>query len=184
MPVARGPFRAGIAPLLAAERMAGGITSLGPGTMPLYALREKGLFEFGAQKDYLARQALRPFGIEPIKGAPILQIESTPARYAAMKAGAVDATIMWFPQTPVAEAGYRGFSRSLAADGDIPAEGIEFLVAEEPRAGNLRERHAATDPMDTTSIEQLARAQVTAFDGSTVRRGVGGSGAGKWFGRS
>ncbi len=100
MPVARGPLGVGIAPLLAAapvvaagrpapaaERMAVGITSLSPGTMPQYALREKGLFEFGARKDSLARQA-PPFGIEPMKGAPILQIESTPARCAAMKAGA------------------------------------------------------------------------------------------------
>jgi NitT/TauT family transport system substrate-binding protein len=325
MPVARGPLRAGIAPLLAAvlvvaagrpvpaaERITVGITSLSPGTMPLYAAKEKGFFEaeglavelvvfrsgtenaqailanevqigignilevftirkagqdaryfwsvanlmpyrlyarpevqgpgdlkgkklaiskFGAQTDYLTRHTLRHFGIEPIKDAAILQIGSTPARYAAMKAGAVDATIMWFPQIlvaehegfrrladlaeifpdwaymgyfakadllraqrdrterflrahtrglqlvqrnpeagiailqrylkyerPVAEAGYREFSRSLAADGRIPAKGIEFLVAEELKAGNLKERYAAGDLMDTSFIEQFARA--------------------------
>ncbi len=295
----------------AAERMVVGITSLSPGTMPLYAAKEKGFFEaeglavelvvfrsgtenaqailanevqigignilevftirkagqdaryfwsvanlmpyrlyarpevqsprdlkgkklaiskFGAQTDYLTQHTLRHFGIEPIKEAAILQIGSTPARYAAMKAGAVDATIMWFPQTlvaeregfrrladlaeifpdwaymgyfakaeylraqrdrvvrflrahtrglqevqrnpetgigilqkylkydrAVAEAGYREFSRSLAADGRIPSKGIEFLIAEEMRAGNVQERYSAADLSDTTLIEYFAK---------------------------
>jgi NitT/TauT family transport system substrate-binding protein len=58
---------------------------------------------FGAQSDYLTQFTLRHFGVEPIKEAPILPIGSTPARYAALKAGKVDATIMWFPQTLIAE---------------------------------------------------------------------------------
>ena len=58
---------------------------------------------FGAQSDYLTQFTLRHFGVEPIKEAAIIQVGSTPARYAAMKSGAVDATIMWFPQTIVAD---------------------------------------------------------------------------------
>lgn len=64
--------------------------------------------KFGAQSDTLTRMALKHFGIEPIREAAILQVGSTPARYAAMKAGAVDATLMWFPQTLLADKeGYR-----------------------------------------------------------------------------
>ncbi len=310
--LAVGPARAAERPAPAAERMVVGITSLSPGTMPLYAAKEKGFFEaeglavelpvfrsgtenaqailanevhvgigniaevlsvrkagqderyfwsvanlmpyklyarpevhsardlkgkrlaiskFGSQTDYLTQHTLRHFGIEPIKDAALLQIGSTPARYAAMKAGAVDATIMWFPQTlvadregfrrladlaeifpdwpymgyhakgeylrarrdrvvrflrahtrglqevqrspetgigilqkylkydrAVAEAGYREFSRSLAADGRVPTRGIEFLIAEEMRAGNMKERYSAADLTDTTFIEQFGRA--------------------------
>ncbi len=58
---------------------------------------------FGAQSDYLTQFTLRHFGVEPIKEAPILAIGSTPARWAALKSGRVDATIMWFPQTLLAE---------------------------------------------------------------------------------
>src|SRR3989304_4615252 len=88
---------------------------------------------FGAQSDYLTQFTLRHFGVEPIKeaailpiGSPparspalqppprpagaepikeaaILPIGSPPARYAALKSGRVDATIMWFPQTLLAE---------------------------------------------------------------------------------
>lgn len=58
---------------------------------------------FGAQSDYLTQFTLRHFGVEPIKEAAILPIGSTPARYAALKSGRVDATIMWFPQTLIAD---------------------------------------------------------------------------------
>ena len=301
-----GPRAAG-----AADRLVVGVTSLSPGTMPLYVAKEKGFFEaeglavelpvfrsgtenaqailanevhigignitevfgirkagqdarffwgvanlmpfklyarpeiqsakdlkgkklaiskFGAQTDYLTQHTLRHFGIEPIKEAAILQIGSTPARYAAMKAGAVDATIMWFPQTlvadkegfrrladladifpdwsymgyhakgeylrtqrdrvvrflrahtrgleevqrnpetgigilqkylkydrAVAEAGYREFSKALAADGRIPVKGIEFLIDEEFKAGNVKEKFRAADLTDATFIEQFAK---------------------------
>lgn len=64
--------------------------------------------KFGAQSDTLTRMALKHFGVEPIREAAILQVGSTPARYAAMKAGAVDATLMWFPHTLLADKeGYR-----------------------------------------------------------------------------
>ena len=297
-------------PAAAAERLVVGITSLSPGTLPLYAAKEKGFFaaeglaveapvfrsgtenaqailanevhvgignitealnirkagqdahyfwsvanpmpfklyarpgiqsprdlkgkklaisRFGSQTDYLTQHTLRHFGVEPIKEAAILQIGSTPARYAAVKAGAVDATIMWFPQTlvadregfrrladlaeifpdwsymgyhakaetlraqrdrvlrflrahrrgleevqrnpeagigilqkhlkydrAVAEAGYREFSRALAADGRLPSKGIEFLIAEELKAGNLKEKLGLADLTDTTFIQYFA----------------------------
>ncbi|MBI3076266.1 MAG: ABC transporter substrate-binding protein [Deltaproteobacteria bacterium] len=66
---------------------------------------------FGAQSDTLTRYVLQHFGIEPVKEAAILQIGSTPARYAALKSGAVDATIMWFPQTLIADR--EGFRKLL-----------------------------------------------------------------------
>lgn len=186
---------------------------------------------FGAQSDYLTQFTLRHFGVEPIKEAPILPIGSTPARYAALKAGRVDATIMWFPHTliaekdgfkmlvdlndlipdwgylgyyaksdylkshrdtvlrylrahtravrevkanpqvgidmlkkhlkydqAVAEAGYREFAKSFAEDGRLPVKGFEFLLAEEEKAGKLKEKLAVSDLID----EEF----VTTFRGS------------------
>ncbi len=70
--------------------------------------RRLAVSKFGAQSDTLTRMALKHFGVEPIREAAILQVGSTPARYAAMKSGAVDATLMWFPQTLLADKeGYR-----------------------------------------------------------------------------
>jgi len=185
---------------------------------------------FGAQSDFLTRYAISKLGLNPATDVTILQIGSTPARYAALKAGAVDATIMWFPQTlvadregfrrladlaeifpdwsymgyyakgehlraqrdrvlrflrahnrglqevqrnpetgigilqkhlkydrAVAEAGYREFSKALAADGRLPSQGIEFLIDEERKAGNLKERLSLADLTDTTFIEHFAQ---------------------------
>ncbi len=54
---------------------------------------------FGAQSDFLTRYAISKLGLNPGKDVTILQIGSTPARYAALKGGSVDGTIMWFPVT-------------------------------------------------------------------------------------
>jgi len=63
---------------------------------------------FGAQSDFLTRYAISRLGLNPAKDVTILQIGSTPARYAALKSGSVDGTIMWFPVTLIATAeGYR-----------------------------------------------------------------------------
>jgi NitT/TauT family transport system substrate-binding protein len=51
---------------------------------------------FGAQSDFLTRHAISKLGLDPSKDVSILQIGSTPARYAALKSGSVDGTIMWF----------------------------------------------------------------------------------------
>lgn len=183
---------------------------------------------FGAQSDYLTQFTLRRFGVEPVKEAAILAIGSTPARYAALKSGRVDATIMWFPQTllaekdgfrmlvdlndiipdwgylgyyakaeylkskretlirylrahtravrhvkanpqvgiemlkkhlkydqAVAEAGYREFVRSFAEDGRLPVKGFEFLLAEEAKAGKLKEQIAVADLLDEGFVQAL-----------------------------
>ncbi|MBI2347441.1 MAG: ABC transporter substrate-binding protein [Deltaproteobacteria bacterium] len=63
---------------------------------------------FGAQSDFLTRYAISKLGLNPATDVTILQIGSTPARYAALKSGSVDGTIMWFPVTLIATAeGYR-----------------------------------------------------------------------------
>jgi NitT/TauT family transport system substrate-binding protein len=62
---------------------------------------------FGALSDFLTRASLLHFGIDP-KEVTILQVGSTPARFAALGSGNVDATIIWFPVTEQAKAmGYR-----------------------------------------------------------------------------
>ena len=62
---------------------------------------------FGSLSDFLTRASLLRFGIDP-KEVTILQIGSTPARFAALNSGGVDATIIWFPVTEQAAAmGYR-----------------------------------------------------------------------------
>lgn len=63
---------------------------------------------FGAQSDFLTRYAISKLGLNPAKDVTILQIGSTPARYAALKSGSVDGTIVWFPVTLIASKdGYR-----------------------------------------------------------------------------
>ena len=176
---------------------------------------------FGAQSDYLTQFTLRHFGVEPIKEAAILPIGSTPARYAALKSGRVDATIMWFPETlraeqdgfkmladlndiipdwgylgyyarsdylknnretvirylrahtrgvrevkanpqagiemlkkylkfdqAIAEAGYKEFVKSFAEDGRLPVKGFEFLLAEEMKSGEIKEKFGVGDLID------------------------------------
>ena len=62
---------------------------------------------FASLSDFLTRASLMHFGIDP-KEVTILQIGSTPARFAALSSGGVDATIIWFPVTEQAKAmGYR-----------------------------------------------------------------------------
>jgi len=56
---------------------------------------------FGALSDFLTRSALLHSGVDP-KDVAILQIGSTPARYAALAAKGIDATVMWFPVTETA----------------------------------------------------------------------------------
>lgn len=63
---------------------------------------------FGAQSDFLTRYTISKLGLDPSKDVTILQIGSTPARYAALKSGSVDGTIVWFPVTLIAsKEGYR-----------------------------------------------------------------------------
>jgi NitT/TauT family transport system substrate-binding protein len=57
---------------------------------------------FGSLTDFLTRATLQHFDINP-KDVTILQIGSTPARFAALSAGGVDATVVWFPVTEIAK---------------------------------------------------------------------------------
>lgn len=62
---------------------------------------------FGSLTDFLTRATLQHHGVDP-KDVTILQIGSTPARFAALAAGAVDASVVWFPVTEIAKnQGYR-----------------------------------------------------------------------------
>jgi NitT/TauT family transport system substrate-binding protein len=63
---------------------------------------------FGSLTDYLTRATVHHFGINP-KDVTILQIGSTPARFAALEAGGVDASIVWFPVTEIAKA--KGYNK-------------------------------------------------------------------------
>jgi len=57
---------------------------------------------FGSLTDFLTRATLRHFGFDA-KDVTILQIGSTPARFAALSAKGVDASIVWFPVTEIAK---------------------------------------------------------------------------------
>ena len=84
---------------------------------------------FGSLSDFLTRASLRHFGIDP-KDVTILQIGSTPARFAALSSGGVDATIIWFPVTEQAKA--LGFRQLLALKEIFPEWPYETFAAREP----------------------------------------------------
>src|SRR5438876_4235718 len=65
---------------------------------------------FGSLTDFLARATLRHFGLDA-KDVTILQIGSTPARFAALSAKGVDASIVWFPVTEIAKS--QGYNKLL-----------------------------------------------------------------------
>ncbi|HZD39838.1 MAG TPA: ABC transporter substrate-binding protein [Terriglobales bacterium] len=81
---------------------------------------------FGSLSDFLTRASLRHFGIDP-KEVTILQIGSTPARFAALSSGGVDATIIWFPVTEQAKA--LGFRRLLSLKEVFPEWPYETFAA-------------------------------------------------------
>ena len=64
--------------------------------------------KYGALSDFLTRYAIRRFGLDPEKDTQILQVGSTPARYAALKSKAVDVALLWSPVTTMAsQEGYK-----------------------------------------------------------------------------
>src|SRR5919106_5182951 len=65
---------------------------------------------FGSLTDFLTRATLRHFGVDA-KDVTILQIGSTPARFAALSAKGVDASIVWFPVTEIAKS--QGYNKLL-----------------------------------------------------------------------
>ena len=65
---------------------------------------------FGSLTDFLTRATLRHFGVDE-KEVTILQIGSTPARFAALSAKGVDASVVWFPVTEIAKS--QGYNKLL-----------------------------------------------------------------------
>jgi NitT/TauT family transport system substrate-binding protein len=83
---------------------------------------------FGSLTDYLTRATLQHFNVDP-KEVTILQIGSTPARYAALTAKAVDASIVWFPVTEIAKS--QGYTKLLDLKEVFPEWPYETFAARE-----------------------------------------------------
>jgi len=83
---------------------------------------------FGSLTDFLTRATLQHHGIDP-KEVTILQIGSTPARFAALSAGAVDASVVWFPVTEIAKA--QGFRKLFDLKDMFPEWPYETFAARE-----------------------------------------------------
>jgi NitT/TauT family transport system substrate-binding protein len=83
---------------------------------------------FGSLTDFLTRATLRHFGVDA-KEVTILQIGSTPARFAALSAKSVDASIVWFPVTEIAKA--QGYTKLLDLKEVFPEWPYETFAARE-----------------------------------------------------
>jgi NitT/TauT family transport system substrate-binding protein len=83
---------------------------------------------FGSLTDFLTRATLRHFGVDA-KDVTILQIGSTPARFAALTAKQVDASIVWFPVTEVAKS--QGYNKLLDLKEIFPEWPYETFAARE-----------------------------------------------------
>lgn len=83
---------------------------------------------FGSLTDFLTRSSLRHFGVDA-KDVTILQIGSTPARFAALSAKGVDASLVWFPVTEVAKA--QGYNKLLDLKEVFPEWPYETFAAKE-----------------------------------------------------
>ena len=83
---------------------------------------------FGSLTDFLTRATLQHHGVDP-KEVTILQIGSTPARFAALAAGAVDASVVWFPVTEIAKG--QGFRKLFDLKDMFPEWPYETFAARE-----------------------------------------------------
>jgi NitT/TauT family transport system substrate-binding protein len=83
---------------------------------------------FGSLTDFLTRATLRHFHVSE-KEVTILQIGSTPARFAALQAKGVDASIVWFPVTEIAKA--EGYNKLLDLKEVFPEWPYETFAAKE-----------------------------------------------------
>ena len=83
---------------------------------------------FGSLTDFHTRATLNHFGINP-KEVTIVQIGSTPARFAALTAKGVDASIVWFPVTEIAKS--KGFVKLLDLKEVFPEWPYETFAAKE-----------------------------------------------------
>jgi len=92
---------------------------------------------FGSLTDFLTRATLKHFGVDP-KEVTILQIGSTPARFAALTAKGVDASIVWFPVTEIAKA--QGYNKLLDLKEVFPEWPYETFAARESYLAKEREQ--------------------------------------------
>ena len=92
---------------------------------------------FGSLTDFLTRATLRHFGVDS-KEVTILQIGSTPARFAALSAKAVDASIVWFPVTEIAKS--QGYNKLLDLKEIFPEWPYETFAAKESYLGKERDQ--------------------------------------------
>ncbi len=83
---------------------------------------------FGSLTDFLTRATLRHFGVDA-KDVTILQIGSTPARFAALSAKGVDASIVWFPVTEIAKS--QGYNKLFDLKDMFPEWPYETFAARE-----------------------------------------------------
>jgi NitT/TauT family transport system substrate-binding protein len=83
---------------------------------------------FGSTSDFATRRALRNLGIDPTKDMTLLQIGSTPARVAALKAGAVYGTMVIPPENLVLrKMGYKMIYDMMTSKSPIQGTGATAL---------------------------------------------------------
>src|SRR5882724_4673347 len=92
---------------------------------------------FGSLTDFLTRATLRHFGVDE-KEVTILQIGSTPARFAALSAKGVDASVVWFPVTEIAQ--NQGYNKLLDLKEVFPEWPYETFAARESYLGKERDQ--------------------------------------------
>lgn len=92
---------------------------------------------FGSLTDFLTRSSLRHFGVDA-KDVTILQIGSTPARFAALSAKGVDASLVWFPVTEIAKS--QGFNKLLDLKEVFPEWPYETFAAKESYLSKERDQ--------------------------------------------
>src|SRR5581483_1016267 len=92
---------------------------------------------FGSLTDFLTRATLRHFGIDE-KEVTLLQIGSTPARFAAMTAKGVDASVVWFPVTEIAKA--QGYNKLLDLKEIFPEWPYETFAARDSYLSKERDQ--------------------------------------------
>jgi NitT/TauT family transport system substrate-binding protein len=92
---------------------------------------------FGSLTDFLTRATLRHFGVDE-KEVTILQIGSTPARFAALSAKGVDASIVWFPVTEIAKS--QGYNKLLDLKEIFPQWPYETFAAKESYLNKERDQ--------------------------------------------
>jgi len=83
---------------------------------------------FGSLTDFLTRATLRHFNLSE-KEVTVLQIGSTPARFAALTAKGVDASLVWFPVTEIAKK--QGYNKLLDLKEVFPEWPYETFAARE-----------------------------------------------------